>query len=77
MAANPDLINKTALEIHDEVVKALTDANVMVILNNHVMKAIINIFTFIVAYIAKRDYFGTKLESGYNMPLTFIVCKLL
>ena len=37
LAANPDLINKTALEIHDEVVKALTDANVMVIINNHVI----------------------------------------
>ena len=36
LAANPDLMNKTAIEIHDDVVRALTDANVMVILNNHV-----------------------------------------
>jgi len=39
LAANPDLMNKTALEIHDEVVNALTDANVMVILNNHMSNA--------------------------------------
>ena len=36
LLANPDLVNKTALEIHDKVIEALTDNNVMVIMNNHV-----------------------------------------
>ena len=36
LTANPDLVGMSALQIHDEVVKALTEANLMVIVNNHV-----------------------------------------
>ena len=32
------MVGKTAMEIHDEVVKVLTEANLMVIINNHVRK---------------------------------------
>ena len=39
LTANPDLVGKTALDIHDEVVKALTDANLMVVVNNHMSNA--------------------------------------
>ena len=38
LAANPELIGKTAMEIFDLTVQALTDVNLMVILNNHVCK---------------------------------------
>lgn len=36
LTANADLVGKTAMEIHDQVVEALTNANLMVIINNHV-----------------------------------------
>jgi len=39
LSANPDLVGKTAMEIHDEVVKVLTEANLMVIINNHMSNA--------------------------------------
>jgi len=39
LSANPDLVGKSALEIHDEVVAALTEANLMVIINNHMSNA--------------------------------------
>ena len=39
LSANPDLVGKSALEIHDEVVTALTEANLMVIINNHMSNA--------------------------------------
>lgn len=35
LAANPELWNKTPLQVYDAVVQALTDAGVVVILNNH------------------------------------------
>lgn len=39
LSANPELVGKTALEIHDQVVTSLTNANLMVIINNHVRQA--------------------------------------
>lgn len=36
LSENPELFGKTAMEIFDLTVQALTDANLMVILNNHV-----------------------------------------
>ena len=36
LTENPELVGKTAMEIFDLTVQALTDANLMVILNNHV-----------------------------------------
>lgn len=39
LAANPALLNRTAVEIFDAVVKALTDEKLMVVLNNHVSTA--------------------------------------
>jgi aryl-phospho-beta-D-glucosidase BglC (GH1 family) len=36
LAANPDLVGKTAMEIFDATVQALTDQGLIVILNNHV-----------------------------------------
>ena len=39
LSANPDLVGKSALEIHDEVVTALTEAKLMVIINNHMSNA--------------------------------------
>ena len=44
LSANPDLIGKTALEIHDKTVEALTEAGLMVILNNHVSQKMFNIY---------------------------------
>lgn len=35
LTANPELIGKTAMQIHDAVVEALTTNNIMVIINNH------------------------------------------
>jgi len=37
--ANPRLYGKTAMQIFDETVKAITDAGLMVILNNHTSKS--------------------------------------
>jgi len=39
LTANPDLIGMTALEIFDEVVRALTDLGIAVIINNHITSA--------------------------------------
>ncbi|KAK3693748.1 endoglucanase E1 [Podospora appendiculata] len=39
LTANPDLIGKRALDIFDAVVKALTDAGIAVIINNHITTA--------------------------------------
>lgn len=39
LAANPDLQGKTFLEMFDLTVQAMTDAGLMVIINNHVSKA--------------------------------------
>jgi len=36
IAANPELMGKTAMEIFDATVNALTDQGLIVILNNHV-----------------------------------------
>jgi endoglucanase len=36
LAANPDLVGKTAMEIFDATVEALTDLGLIVLLNNHV-----------------------------------------
>lgn len=46
MTANPELIGKTAMEIFDLTVQALTDESLMVILNNHVIIHIIDRFLF-------------------------------
>lgn len=39
VSANPDLVGRTALEVFDAVVEALTSAGVVVILNNHTSHA--------------------------------------
>ena len=39
LKANPELFDKTPLEVFDEVIKALTDEGIAVILNNHSSKA--------------------------------------
>ena len=36
LAANPELMGKTAMEIFDSTVQALTDQGLIVLLNNHV-----------------------------------------
>jgi hypothetical protein len=36
ISANAELFNKTAMQIFDLTVKELTDAGLMVILNNHI-----------------------------------------
>jgi endoglucanase len=36
LAANPDLVGKTAMEIFDATVQALTDQGLIILLNNHV-----------------------------------------
>ena len=36
VSENPDLIGKTVMEVMDRVIESLTQANIMVILNNHV-----------------------------------------
>ena len=38
IAANPDLFGKSAMEIFDATVQALTDQELIVLLNNHVRK---------------------------------------
>jgi aryl-phospho-beta-D-glucosidase BglC (GH1 family) len=40
IAANPDLFGKTAMEIFDSTVQALTDQGLIVLLNNHIRKNI-------------------------------------
>jgi endoglucanase len=39
IAANPELFGKTALEIFDAAIRALTDRGIIVVLNNHIRKA--------------------------------------
>jgi aryl-phospho-beta-D-glucosidase BglC (GH1 family) len=39
IAANPDLVGKTPLQVYDAVVEALTGAGILVILNNHTTHA--------------------------------------
>ena len=36
VSENPELIGKTVMEVMDRVIESLTQANIMVILNNHV-----------------------------------------
>ena len=40
VAANPDLMGKTAMEVFDATVQALTDQGLIVLLNNHVRKVL-------------------------------------
>jgi endoglucanase len=40
LAANPDLVGRTALEVMDAVVAALAEQGIMVIMNNHISDAI-------------------------------------
>ena len=39
IAANPELIGMTGMQIFDRTIKSLTDRGVMVILNNHISDA--------------------------------------
>jgi aryl-phospho-beta-D-glucosidase BglC (GH1 family) len=39
LAANQDLVGKTAMEIFDTTIQALTDQGLLILLNNHVKKS--------------------------------------
>ena len=42
LKANPELVGSTSFQLFDKTVQALTDAHLMVILNNHVNKIYLN-----------------------------------
>ena len=76
LKANPELVGSTSFQLFDNTVQALTDAHLMVILNNHVNKIYLNCNPIKLCKDHARNFRSGSFQFSFHRSLIcFITLK--